>query len=212
MAIWQFNRARNKSESSQREDYLTNQLVAFNQTHSTALPIEHDDPSPLHLYVLDRAGTVLGGLVGRTHAIASWFEISVIWIDERLRQQGLGRHLMEQEEHAAYQRGVPLRTSGYLELSSPCVLSETRVHALRNARKLSTRRNSFLLLEKAWSGAPLIETSSSKVAKGQDHLARFEHSPGFNKLHIFMSHTMLEKLHLCDTPDMQSCRLMGNHQ
>ena len=92
-------------ESSQREDYLTNQLVAFNQTHSTALPIEHSDPLPLHLYVLDRTGTVLGGLVGRTHAIPSWFEISVIWIEERLRQQGLGRQLMRQAEHAAYQRG-----------------------------------------------------------------------------------------------------------
>ena len=91
--------------SELREDYLTNQLVAFNLAHSTALPIEQHDPLPLHLYILDQAGTILGGLVGRTHTIPMWFEISVIRIEERLRHQGLGRHLMEQAEHVAYQRG-----------------------------------------------------------------------------------------------------------
>jgi GNAT superfamily N-acetyltransferase len=91
--------------SEQREDYITNQLVAFNEVHSTALPQELFNPAPLHLYVLDRAGTVLGGLVGRTHSIPLWFEISIIWIDERVRQQGLGRNLIERAEHEAHQQG-----------------------------------------------------------------------------------------------------------
>lgn len=91
--------------SEQREDYLTNQLVAFNQAHSTALPIEHFDPLPLHIYVLDRAENILGGLVARTHAIPSWLEISIIWIEEHFRYQGLGRRLVEQAEYVAYQRG-----------------------------------------------------------------------------------------------------------
>ena len=91
--------------SEQREDWLTSQLVAFNQAYSTALPVEQHDPLPLHLYVLDEAGGILGGLVGRTHAIPSWFEISVIWVIERFRYQGLGRHLMERAEQEAYQRG-----------------------------------------------------------------------------------------------------------
>lgn len=91
--------------SQEREDYITNQLVAFNLAHTTALPDEQYEPLPLHLYVLDRIGTVLGGLVGRTHSIPSWFEISVIWVDERVRHQGLGQRLMEQAEHEARQRG-----------------------------------------------------------------------------------------------------------
>ncbi|SRR5579885_3001821 len=91
--------------NEQREDWLTSQLVAFNLAHSTALPIEHVEPSLLQVYVLDRAGAVLGGVVGRTHAIPAWLEISMIWVDERLRQQGLGRRLMEQAEREAYQRG-----------------------------------------------------------------------------------------------------------
>jgi ribosomal protein S18 acetylase RimI-like enzyme len=91
--------------SEEREDYITKQLVAFNEVHSTALPQEQIDPTPLHLYVLDRAGTVLGGLVGRTHSIPYWLEISVIWVDERLRREGLGRNVMERAEQEAIQRG-----------------------------------------------------------------------------------------------------------
>ena len=102
--------------SEEREEYITNQLVAFNLAHSTALPGEQHEPLPLHLYVLDQAGTVLGGLVGRTHSIPSWLEISVIWIDERVRSQGLGRQLMERAEGEARQRGccyARLATSNY---------------------------------------------------------------------------------------------------
>jgi len=91
--------------SEQREEYITNQLIAFNQAHSTALSIEQADPSPLHLYLLDEAGNVLGGIVGRTHTIPFWFEVSIIWIDERIRRQGWGQRLMEQAEKEAQQRG-----------------------------------------------------------------------------------------------------------
>ncbi|MBO0792705.1 MAG: GNAT family N-acetyltransferase [Ktedonobacteraceae bacterium] len=91
--------------SPQREEYLTNQLRAFNQTHHTALPIEYIDPLPLQISLLDPTGTVLGGLVGRTHTIPQWLEISVIWVDESLRQHGFGRQLMEEAEREARQRG-----------------------------------------------------------------------------------------------------------
>lgn len=91
--------------NEQRADWLTNQLVAFNLAHSTALPGEAVEPSPLHVYALDRVGAVLGGIVGRTNAIPAWLEISVIWVDERLRHQGLGRRLMAQAEQEASRRG-----------------------------------------------------------------------------------------------------------
>ncbi|GCE07221.1 GNAT family N-acetyltransferase [Dictyobacter aurantiacus] len=91
--------------NEQREDYLTNQLIAFNQSHSTALPIERVEPLPLQISLLDRTGMLLGGLVGRTHTIPQWLEISIIWIDESMREQGFGRLLMEEAEHEARQRG-----------------------------------------------------------------------------------------------------------
>jgi ribosomal protein S18 acetylase RimI-like enzyme len=91
--------------SAQREEYLTNQLIAFNQAHSTALPIEHVDPLPLQITLLDSKGTALGGLVGRTHVIPQWLEIAIIWIDKSLRQRGFGQRLMEEAEQEARRRG-----------------------------------------------------------------------------------------------------------
>ena len=38
-----------QQESAERATYLTNQLVAFNQMHSTALPLEPTAPSPLQV-------------------------------------------------------------------------------------------------------------------------------------------------------------------
>ena len=64
--------------NEQREDFLTAQLQAFNQTHTTAHPVEPHEALPLHLYALDQTGTIRGGVVGRTHAIPQWLEISLI--------------------------------------------------------------------------------------------------------------------------------------
>ncbi|HLL77918.1 MAG TPA: GNAT family N-acetyltransferase [Ktedonobacteraceae bacterium] len=89
----------------QREDYVTNQLIAYNLAHTTAHVIEQHEPLPLHIYALDAGGAIRGGLIGRTHSIPQWLEVSVIWVDEQIRQHGLGRRLMEEAEREAWQRG-----------------------------------------------------------------------------------------------------------
>ena len=91
--------------NEQREDFLTASLQAFNQTHTTAHPLAPHEALPLHLYALDQTGTMRAGLVGRTHAIPQWLEITLIWVDEPVRQQGLGRRLMEEAEGEARLRG-----------------------------------------------------------------------------------------------------------
>lgn len=91
--------------NEQREDFVTEQLVSFNLAHTTAQPVEPHEPLPLHLYALDATGAIRGGLVGRTHAIPQWLEISIIWVDEQVRRQGLGQKLMEEAEREAYERG-----------------------------------------------------------------------------------------------------------
>ncbi|HEV7128858.1 MAG TPA: GNAT family N-acetyltransferase [Ktedonobacterales bacterium] len=91
--------------SDEREDLITSQLIAFNQAHTTAQLSGQHEPLPLHLYALDRTGTLRGGLVGRTHAIPYWCEISTIWVDEQVRHHGVGRWLMLGAEREAWQRG-----------------------------------------------------------------------------------------------------------
>jgi ribosomal protein S18 acetylase RimI-like enzyme len=93
------------SIDTQREEYITNQLVAFNRTHTTALATPPITPSPLQVYVLDALRRTVGGLIGRTNSVPQWLEISVIWIEESTRGHGIGRRLMEEAEREGRQRG-----------------------------------------------------------------------------------------------------------
>ena len=53
---------------------------------------------------LDQEQTVVGGLIGRTHSIPEWLEVSVVWVDEAWRGRGLGRELMMRAEQEARRR------------------------------------------------------------------------------------------------------------
>jgi len=89
------------------EATIVEQLLAFNRQHAPALAFEPPPqaPAPLHVYALNPAGMLLGGVVGRTHTLRLWFEARLVWVDEPYRRQGLGRQLMERAEHEALQRG-----------------------------------------------------------------------------------------------------------
>jgi ribosomal protein S18 acetylase RimI-like enzyme len=90
-----------------RNSYVMDQLRAFNQARSPAPGAEAPAPPPavpIEIYVLDSEQTVIGGLIGRTHSIPYWLEISVLWVHEASRGQGLGRQLVQQAEQEAAQR------------------------------------------------------------------------------------------------------------
>jgi len=95
---------------------VTDRLVAYNQTHGPATLVSPERASPLRIAVRSADGELVGGLIGRTHAIPFWLEISVLWVDEAARRHGLGRRLMERAEREARLRGccfVRLATSDY---------------------------------------------------------------------------------------------------
>jgi len=108
--------------SQEREAYVTNKLIAFNQSRSKA-DIQGSQtpsaPAPLHIYILNEEGTVVGGLIGRTHYIQAWLEISIIWVDESVRSQGLGRQLMAQAEAEARQRGCRYARAATSDFQAP---------------------------------------------------------------------------------------------
>lgn len=91
-----------------RESELEARLLAFNRARAALWAENHDDrvsPSPLHLFVHDPSSELLGGLVVRTHAIRTWLEVLVLWVDEPYRGLGIGRRLMELAEEEARRRG-----------------------------------------------------------------------------------------------------------
>ena len=94
--------------SEERENALTEALIGYNRAHSPLWEQNHDaqfQPMPLHFFVLDGGGALLGGLTGRTHSLRAWLEISTLWVDEARRGQGIGRGLVERAEVEAYRRG-----------------------------------------------------------------------------------------------------------
>jgi ribosomal protein S18 acetylase RimI-like enzyme len=90
---------------SAREEYITAKLVEFNQASTTELVVPEASPLALQITVLDMDENIVGGLIGRTHAISQWLEVTVIWVDAAWRRQGLGGRLMAEAEHAAWRRG-----------------------------------------------------------------------------------------------------------
>jgi GNAT superfamily N-acetyltransferase len=103
--------------SQKRAEYVTNKVIEFNRPKHSPL---WENPSypriPLEIYVLDEKGGIIGGLIGRTNQIPEWLEVSVIWVAEDQRKQGLGSHLMHLAETEAKKRGchyARLATSDY---------------------------------------------------------------------------------------------------
>jgi ribosomal protein S18 acetylase RimI-like enzyme len=85
-------------DEARRAD-VTERLQEFNRAHLAVDPVR----DPLELYVLDPAGSVVGGLVGGT--VWGWLEIAALWIDEAHRGRGLGEALTRRAEAEARRRG-----------------------------------------------------------------------------------------------------------
>ncbi len=114
-AAWTFD----LSVSQECEQALTDDLIAFNNSHAPFWDQNYDEQftaAPLHVFILDEAKQMVGGLIGRTHSLRAWFEVSILWVDEERRREGLGRALMERGELEAIRRGclyARLSTSQY---------------------------------------------------------------------------------------------------
>jgi GNAT superfamily N-acetyltransferase len=67
----------------------------------------------------DSDGRLIAGLIGRTHALAFWLEISVVWVDAAYRRHGLGRRLMEAAEQEARQRGCRFARTATSDFQAP---------------------------------------------------------------------------------------------
>jgi N-acylglucosamine-6-phosphate 2-epimerase len=58
--------------------------------------------APLNLVLLDQQQTVMAGLVGYTRW--DWLTVNLLWVNQSLRHQGYGAHLLQLAEQAAKQR------------------------------------------------------------------------------------------------------------
>ncbi|NJP49916.1 GNAT family N-acetyltransferase [Streptomyces sp. SBST2-5] len=86
-----------------RRDLLRKRLRDTNTAASPVLRALRGTPAerenPLHVWAMDDAGGLAGGLVG--HTWASWLHVAYLWVDEPHRGTGLGSRLLAHAEHLA---------------------------------------------------------------------------------------------------------------
>lgn len=86
-----------------RRDLLRSRLRDTNTAASPVLAALRGTPGerevPLHVWALDPAGDLVGGLVG--HTWTSWLHVTYLWVDARHRGAGLGTHLLARAERIA---------------------------------------------------------------------------------------------------------------
>ncbi|MFD4573441.1 GNAT family N-acetyltransferase [Streptomyces sp. NPDC058417] len=86
-----------------RRDLLRSRLRDTNTNASPALRAMRGTPEereqPLHLWVMDEAGDLAGGLVG--HTWGTWLHVALLWVDDRHRGAGLGARLLTEAERLA---------------------------------------------------------------------------------------------------------------
>ncbi|GAB2873454.1 N-acetyltransferase [Streptomyces deserti] len=86
-----------------RRDLLRTRLRDTNTAASAVLRALRGTPGerdhPLHLWAMDTADDLAGGLVG--HTWATWLHVTYLWVDERHRGAGLGSRLLSEAERIA---------------------------------------------------------------------------------------------------------------
>lgn len=69
------------------------------------------------MYVRDDDGKIVGGLIGEFAFCC--LKILVLWIDERLRGQGIGSSILKAAENAAMQNGCQFATLDTMSFQAP---------------------------------------------------------------------------------------------
>ncbi|MGV9251843.1 GNAT family N-acetyltransferase [Streptomyces sp. NPDC003697] len=87
----------------ERHALLRSRLRDTNAAASPVLAALRGTPAdrelPLHVWAVDDAGHLAGGLVG--HTWTTWLHVAYLWVDARHRGRGLGSRLLARAERTA---------------------------------------------------------------------------------------------------------------
>lgn len=78
-------------------DFVRNGLRHYNSLFAD------NSYQPLHIFLRDNDGTLVGGLLGDTYW--GWLAVNILWLDEGVRRQGYGERLLAAAEDEARRRG-----------------------------------------------------------------------------------------------------------
>lgn len=86
-----------ENTESQKAQEIGDLIRSYNRSKR-----ETAESEPLNLYVEDKHGQLLAGLVAET--FGNWLEIEYLFVKEELRGQGIGSQLLQQAESEAKKR------------------------------------------------------------------------------------------------------------
>jgi GNAT superfamily N-acetyltransferase len=92
--------------------FIKNKLFQFNLQHSEA-----DSHKLLHIFIRNESGELIGGLLSETYW--KWLHISILWVHEDYRHEGLGKQLMAQAEAEAIRRGCQHADVDTMDFQAP---------------------------------------------------------------------------------------------
>jgi ribosomal protein S18 acetylase RimI-like enzyme len=143
-------------------EHVTEKLKEFNRVHMEALLETSEDvlPSaPVEIYVQTAEETIIAGLVGRTNSIRSWLEITVLWVAESYREQGLGRELMERAENEARRRGCRYARLATSDFQAPGFYQKLGYRLYGTLENCPPGVNNFYYVKDLAATKPLIALS-----------------------------------------------------
>lgn len=65
--------------------------------------VGYDDFEPLRFFLRNENDEIVGGLLAIT--LWQWLHVDILWLDEKYRNQGFGRKLIQTAEEKAIERG-----------------------------------------------------------------------------------------------------------
>lgn len=86
------------SPSEQETEAIFQELCRYNLAR-----LEDTAPKGLGVYYEDADGKMIAGLIGETHG--NWLAVEYLWVEEKLRGQGIGGELLKKAEEEARKRG-----------------------------------------------------------------------------------------------------------
>jgi ribosomal protein S18 acetylase RimI-like enzyme len=94
-----------EEKDSQVRKEIHEAIKAFNDSNSELHRQARKKGSirPLHILLHDQDGHLLGGLIADTYW--NWLNVDDFWLDERFRDQGIGRRMLAAAEIEAMNRG-----------------------------------------------------------------------------------------------------------
>ena len=84
--------------SDKEIQFVRDELKKFNDQI-----VGDDNHKPINIIIKDENEDILGGLIGGTYS--GWLYIDRFWINENIRNQGIGKKILKLAEDEAKQRG-----------------------------------------------------------------------------------------------------------